>query len=243
MREFANGGIPAVVRWPYVGFIGFYAGPECHFLDIFGLGDPLMARLPVRRDQPWRIGHFKRLLPAGYSETYLYGPNLIADPKLALYYDKLKIISSSDLLAAERWTEIWKMNTGHYDHLIDTETYRHPPPSEIARSEKATMEMPITFKTDRFAHFSGLGNVYFERRQYIKAAQTYRQALALDIRYVQRKHPDDYLKKMGALYLRLAQALIALDQRPVARTVLETFVTIDPNNAVIQRQLRDLQAP
>lgn len=243
LREFSDGGLPAVVRWPFVGFIGFYAGPECHLVDIFGLGDPLLARLPSRRDQPWRIGHFKRLLPAGYFETYLYGPNLIADPELARYYDKLKIVISSDLLAAERWSAIWQINTGHYDHLIDAEIYRHPSPAEIGRSENATMSNPIVFKPDRFMHFSQLGDIYFARQQYARAVQTYRQALALDIRHLQRKHPEDYLEKMGALYLQLSRALVKLDQHPSARAVLETFTHIDPQNAQIRLALQKLQTP
>ena len=240
LNEFAASDMPAVVRWPFVGFIGFYAGPQCHLVDIFGLGDPLLARLPARRDEPWRIGHFKRLLPAGYFETYLYGPNLIADPDLARYHDKLNLIIRGDLFTTERWSEIWKMNTGHYEHLIDVETYGHPAPSEISRSEKATMENPIVFKPDRLMHYSGLGDIYFGRQQFIEAAQTYRQALGLDIRQIQRNHPEDYLEKMGALYLQLSRALVQLEQYPSARAVLETFLRINPQDARIDRALQDL---
>lgn len=247
LRGFADGGKPAVVTWPFVGFIGFYAGPQCHLIDIFGLSDPLTARLPARRDQPWRIGHFKRILPAGYLETHLYGPNLIADPDLKRFYDQLKIVVSGDLLTAARWIAIWGMNTGQYDLLIDGEKYRHPTAADIGRSERITMggagSPPITFKPDRFMHYSGLGDVYFERRQYIQAAQTYRQALALDIRQLQRLYPEDYREKMAALYLRLAQALTALDQWPAARAVLATFTRIDPQNETIRRALQNLQAP
>ena len=243
LREFSDGGLPAVVRWPFVGLIGFYAGPGAHLIDIFGLGDPLLARLPSRRDEPWRIGHFKRLLPDGYFESYLYGPNLIADPQLARYHEKLKIITSGDLFSAERWSEIWKMNTGHYEHLINIEAYRHPSPEEIGRSERATMGEPIVFKPDPFMQFSGLGDIYLERREFVQAAQTYRQALDLDIHDTRQRHPEDYLEKMGALYLRLSQALIELGHRPTARTVLETFLRINPQNAIIHDALQDLQSP
>ena len=243
LREFADGGLPATVRWPFVGFIGFYAGPQCHLIDIFGLADPLLARLPSRRDDPWRIGHFKRLLPAGYFETYLYGPNLIADPKLAEFYDKLKIVISGDLFTTERWREIWRMNTGHYRHLIDAETYQHPPSADIARSETATMGNPIVFKRDPLMHCSELGDLYFARGQFIQAAQTYQQVLYLDINQIRRKHPADYLAKMSLIYLNFSQALVELEQYSTARDVLKTFLKINPQDAEIHRALQGLPSP
>ena len=139
------------------------------------------------------------------------------------------------------------MNTGRYNQLIDGEKYRHPTPADIGRSERITMgaqgSPPITFKPDRFMHYSGLGDIYFARRQYILAAQTYRQTLALDIRQLQRLYPEDYRQKMAALYLRLAQALTALDQLPTARAVLETSTRIDPQNEAIRRALQNLPMP
>lgn len=239
LREWADDGISAVIKFPNIGLIGFYAGPEYHLIDHFGLGDPLLARLPARRDEPWRIGHFKRLFPEGYLETHLYGPNLIADPKLARYYDFLKTIASGDLLSAERWTAIWKMNTGQYEHLIDLQEYHRQASNGSSYSEQGA----IIIKPDHFMHFSGLGDVYFGRRQYVEAARTYRQALNLDIRYIQREHPEDYLDKMAALYLQLSRALIALDQHPTARAVLTTFTRIDPKNEEVGRALQNLQAP
>jgi tetratricopeptide (TPR) repeat protein len=92
-------------------------------------------------------------------------------------------------------------------------------------------------------HFSGLGDIYLERREFVQAAQTYRQALELDIHDIRQRHPEDYLEKMGALYLRLSQALIELGHRPAARTVLQTFIRINPQNAIIHDALQDLQSP
>ena len=243
LHTFADQGLPAVVTWPFVGFIGFYAGPESHLLDVLGLGDPLTARLPMLAEADWRIGHYKRVLPEGYLETYLYDSNLIADPDLARYYDQLKIIISGNLFTTERWKAIWKMNTGQYDHLIDTARYRQPPPLQIAQSEKLSMGLPITFKRGGFERLRGLGDLYFERRQFHQAVQTYRQVLTLDIRKIQREYPDEHLEMLAAVYLRLASTLVELNQPQAASGVLQAFTTIDPKNAEIRAALQNLQIP
>jgi len=108
-----------------IGFFGFYAGPEIHIIDTFALGDPLLSKLPYneRKDlwiEGWRIGHFYRNSPPGYMETLESGENVIEDKCLAKYYDKLSIITRGDLFDANRIQEIWKMNTGQYDYLLDS---------------------------------------------------------------------------------------------------------------------------
>ena len=48
---------------------------------------------------------------------------MIEDKCLAKYYDKLSIITRGNLFDANRIQEIWKMNTGQYDYLL--ESYIH----------------------------------------------------------------------------------------------------------------------
>ncbi len=107
-----------------VGFFGFAAGPETYVVDLYALGDPLLARLPVPREKPWRIGHFERLIPAGYLETLASGENRLCDRGLADYYDRLTTVLRGPLFTAERWRAIWKLNTGAYAALL--EGYREP---------------------------------------------------------------------------------------------------------------------
>jgi arabinofuranosyltransferase len=237
LREFADGGIPAVVTWPYVGFAGFYAGPACHFLDIFGLADPLTARLPMRYEKDWRIGHFDRILPAGYLETHLYGRNLIEDTRLATYYDKLQIVIQGELFTNERWREIWRMNTGHYDDLVDREHYKHPPAEDVARTNHIALELPITFKPDRFEYYSGLGDLYYQRQQYALAIEQYKGAVKLGHQHVQKLHPNDYQQKLRHLYLHLARTLVALGENFSARTVLQTYLQIFNEDPIIADEL------
>ncbi len=114
---------PAVVEHGNVGFLGFYAGPAVHIIDRNGLTDPLLARLPVRDPAGWRIGHFRRNVPAGYADTLRGGQNVIQDANLAAYFDALARVTRGPLWSTGRLREIWQINTGAYDHLLP-----HPTP-------------------------------------------------------------------------------------------------------------------
>jgi len=93
-----------------VGMFAYAAGPDLYVVDRFGLGDPLLARLPVTG--PWRIGHFPRELPDGYIQTLRSGTNQIADPGLREYYESLTRITRGPIWSAARWRSIAKMNLG-----------------------------------------------------------------------------------------------------------------------------------
>lgn len=123
-----------------IGFFGFYAGPQVYVLDKLALADPLLARLPAMRKVNWRIGHYERFMPEGYLQTLHLGRNVIADPKLALYYDKLSLIVKGRLFDPQRLIEIWKMNTGQYDDLIDKDFYRYPNMTHIDLSSLLSNE-------------------------------------------------------------------------------------------------------
>ncbi|MGC9349939.1 MAG: hypothetical protein ACP5JG_17505 [Anaerolineae bacterium] len=121
-REAREQGRKITVRGS-VGFYGFFAGPEVHVVDILGLGDPLLARLPVA-DPTWRVGHYGRRPPEGYQETVETGENRLVDPDLAAYYDKLAYVIQGSLWDPQRWLEIWRLNTGSYDALLDAYAYQ-----------------------------------------------------------------------------------------------------------------------
>ncbi len=120
-RDAKNG----VVVGGMIGMQGYLAGPRVLIVDYMALGDPLLARLPAMPGS--RIGHFRRGIPAGYVETLMAGQNQIADPDLALFYDKLSLITRGPLFAPERLRTIVAMNLGRYDHL--TRNYNSHPGS------------------------------------------------------------------------------------------------------------------
>jgi arabinofuranosyltransferase len=105
-----------------IGYFGFAAGPDKHIIDCVALTDTLLARLPAvrppRMDQ-WKSGHFHRVLPEGYLESIMTGRNMVRDPDLNRYYEKVRSITRGPLFSWERFSAIWGMNRGLYDHLLE----------------------------------------------------------------------------------------------------------------------------
>ncbi len=94
------------------GMMGYYAGPDVYIVDRIGLSDALLARLPISNIQDWRIGHFRRELPAGYKESLLTGTNQIVDPGIRALYGTISLIIRGPLLDRQRLVEIVTMNLG-----------------------------------------------------------------------------------------------------------------------------------
>jgi arabinofuranosyltransferase len=94
------------------------AGRGLHVVDVLGLGDPLLARLPTQ--PPWRVGHYYRIVPDGYMETLEEGVNRIRDPNLAEYYDALRLVAQGSLWSTARLRAIVELNLGLKDHLLET---------------------------------------------------------------------------------------------------------------------------
>jgi arabinofuranosyltransferase len=107
----------AVEVWGNIGMAGYFAGPRVHIVDPLALGDSLIARLPMVPGI-WAPGNYLRHVPEGYVETIRTGVNQIRDPKIAEYYDHLRIVVSGDLWSWNRLKEIYRFNTGYYDHLL-----------------------------------------------------------------------------------------------------------------------------
>lgn len=99
-----------------IGIYGYQTGRSIHIIDVMGLADPLLARLPCQR--PWRIGHFLRFPPEGYLETLESGQNHLKDPRLAAFYDKLSIVIHGPIWSGPRLAAIVAFNLGRYDHLL-----------------------------------------------------------------------------------------------------------------------------
>lgn len=128
-----------VVARGSVGFFGYYAGPEVHVIDLLGLADPLLARLPPT-SRNWRVGHYGRTVPEGYRASLASGENQIADDDLAVYYDKLRFVIRGGLLDPGRLVEIGKLNVGAYDDRLDAYAY--------ARGPSFTQHLRVTNPTD-----------------------------------------------------------------------------------------------
>lgn len=100
-----------------VGMHGYCVGTEKTVVDLLGITNPLLARMPHNPSQKnWRAGHFLRLVPEGYCDSVLHNDNRISDPVIARYYDTLRLITQSEpLFSTARLLAIWRINTGGFD--------------------------------------------------------------------------------------------------------------------------------
>jgi arabinofuranosyltransferase len=117
----AKGGISVEYS---IGYLGYFAGPDVHIVDRYALADPLLARLPIPNPKDWRIGHYIREVPVGYIESLETGSNQLADPDLAEYYAKLRLITAGKIFDPDRLLTILNMNLGKYNLLIENYTDR-----------------------------------------------------------------------------------------------------------------------
>jgi arabinofuranosyltransferase len=99
-----------VTEYKNIGYYGFFAGPGVHIIDPYGLGDPLLARLPFSGGS-WAAGHFLRTIPAGYREAVV-DDGEIADPEIAAYWKKLKLVTRGPLFDGARLREVVRFNLG-----------------------------------------------------------------------------------------------------------------------------------
>lgn len=102
-----------------LGFYGLRGGPNLHLIDYCGLADPLLARLPAKFDERWRIGHFSRQLPENYEASVLKNKNLLTDPEMRNIYDSLRAITQLPLNTPGRLKEVIRMNLAKINNNFD----------------------------------------------------------------------------------------------------------------------------
>lgn len=101
-----------------VGMLGLIAGPTAKIIDVFGLTDPLLARLPA--SPGWlRVGHLCRGLPEGYLKSVLTDSNVIEHPELAKFYDVVRSLTRAPVFDRERLNTVLAYQLGEYDALLE----------------------------------------------------------------------------------------------------------------------------
>jgi arabinofuranosyltransferase len=125
-----------------IGFFGLFAGPTKFLIDRNALSDPLLARLPVspRLYFEFYAGHYFRDLPAGYIESVDRGENLLQEPLLHEYYDRLRNVTRGPLFRAARFRDMWNLNLGRFRNLHDMYEKRR----EVELSVRADNERFLT---------------------------------------------------------------------------------------------------
>jgi arabinofuranosyltransferase len=101
-----------VVVYPNIGYYGFFAGPTVHVVDPYGVGDPLLARIPViNNPDNWAAGHWERHVPEGYPDAAV-GKGRIKDPEMAEYWRKLQIVTRGPIFDRARLLLVLRFNLG-----------------------------------------------------------------------------------------------------------------------------------
>ncbi|MGE4056046.1 MAG: hypothetical protein AB7F99_14715, partial [Vicinamibacterales bacterium] len=106
-----------VIVHPWIGEVGFWAGPEKYVIDPNALSDPLLARLPIPPSfyyEFW-VSHFTRELPSGYVESRRARKNLIEDPLIRAYFDKILRVTTGPVFSLARFRDIYDLNVGMRD--------------------------------------------------------------------------------------------------------------------------------
>jgi arabinofuranosyltransferase len=111
--------VGGLLEYLAIGYSGFAAGPTHHFIDVLGLSDPLIARIPLSKTDPFRPGHPFRGMPEGYVESVKEGRTLIKDPDLAKYWEAIRTITQEPVFAPERLATLVRFNLGAYDPFLD----------------------------------------------------------------------------------------------------------------------------
>lgn len=103
------------------GMPGYYAGPAVHILDAMALTDAFLARLPAIPGA--RVGHYRRVLPPGYAGTVLHAAPTTEIEALRPLLNDVTLVSRAPLFAEGRGSAIWRLLSGHYSWVYETDIY------------------------------------------------------------------------------------------------------------------------
>jgi len=219
-------GYPVVVEGG-VGFLGFVAGPGVHVVDYHGLGDPVLARLPVVAEDPlyasfvqgmtgrpprdrYRIGHYLRVVPPGYLSHLLGGEDRFEDPQFKRLAEQVHRATRAPLLDRERWRDVARLLVTERDGGIDRSRYRRWAPPRWDEVIGAVPDSP--------AGHAGLGNHLFRTGGWKPAEQALRHALD--------RCPDDVESANTLAIIRWRSG-----DAPEARALCQHAAAIDPDSA------------
>lgn len=107
----------------------------------------MLARLPVspRLYFEFYASHYFRDIPEGYLESCDRDQNLLVDPLLRDYYDRLRNVTRGSLVGMSRFADMWTLNVGKYRDLHQLYEKRRP----IQLSIRADNERFLTDVGDR----------------------------------------------------------------------------------------------
>jgi arabinofuranosyltransferase len=103
-----------------VGFSGYFAGPDVHIIDQYGLASALMARISPEISPDWRIGHFPRKIPTGYFDYLRTGDIYhVPNDKLQNFIIDLEVVTNGKIFTRNRIRKIIDFWIGVNQYPLD----------------------------------------------------------------------------------------------------------------------------
>ena len=100
----------------YAGYLAVVENSK-HLIDLCGLTDPFLSRIPAIQVESWGIGHHLRKLPQNYGEYLLGNIAEIPDKKLQGLLEDVRLLAWSELFSIDRMKAIIRVNSNYYSDL------------------------------------------------------------------------------------------------------------------------------
>lgn len=186
-----------------LGIEGLKGGPDLYIIDQCALSDPLLARLPAKSLNNWRIGHLYRQLPDGYFESVVTQKNLVVDPEIKELYSRIKLITQGELFSFSRLRAIFDMNIKGVGKML-THVYKDQfiTYNPVVKDDKQFDSK--AFKLD--TPLQSPDNLFFMDKLLIKLAPPRSiKSLDLTLSYFKNGYRVDYLTNNHIVYTTLAK--------------------------------------
>ncbi len=180
--------------------IASISDPSYQYIDQCALTDPFLARIPAVHTRIWRIGHHFRKIPTEYGEYLLGNVTEIPDKNIISLLKDMTLITYGKLNDFNRFSAIWRVNTGYYSKI------------NFAEYIDTNIWIPITNKvqiynvnnwnnTLRYIFFNGIVSIQSEKPTLATSISVilnwgYEYELYINDMYVQniRQEPEDVAK-------------------------------------------------
>jgi len=93
----------------FIGFLGYYAGPNVYVVDYLAIGNAFLSHQPIININNWRIGHFEREVNQDYFNSIKSGFNRISNEKLSTLYDEVVLKTQTRIFDKNRLAFLLKI--------------------------------------------------------------------------------------------------------------------------------------
>jgi len=104
--------VKAIIGCGQIGAHRLVSPPRVHVVDICGLTDPFIARLPAPDVPDWRVGHQPRRLPLNYDQVVMGRAKRLTGGHGQELFDEMTLIARGPLFDSRRLGAIWRRLIG-----------------------------------------------------------------------------------------------------------------------------------